>query len=58
MVYDQQRFQGVSMITSDVLNNLLEVYGPTQALTRGMEPIGKYHHVCTNYPLKKIDIGD
>ena len=53
MVHGKQHFQGVLVISSDILNNFLEVFGPAKALTRGMEPIGNYHPVCTNYPLRQ-----
>ena len=53
MVYGQQHFQGVSVISSVILNNFLEVYGSTKALTRGMEPIGKYQLVCIISPLRQ-----
>ena len=32
MVYGQQHFQGVSVISSDILNNFLEVYEPPKHL--------------------------
>ena len=50
MVYGQQHFQGVWVIPS---GDFLEVFGPTQALTRGMKPIEKYYLVCTNYSLRQ-----